>query len=148
MGKSTIYMAIFNSQLLNYQRVIIRPGAVCCPPGSTGVLQPDPSTCSNTQGQCLETSQTTNPKTLNPKTLKPNPWKLWILNQKTQRIRSIFCNLSYHIRQHDILNVSVWATHGVCESLDVCNIMCSKLFLYIFTLVHIYIYIDIIKLYL
>ena len=26
---------------------------------------------------------------------------------------SIFCNLSYHIRQHDLLNVNVWATHGV-----------------------------------
>ena len=66
------------------------------------------------QGQCLEISQTTNPRPLNPKTLKPKPWKIWILNQKTLRICSIFCNLSYHIRQRDILNVNVWATHGVC----------------------------------
>ena len=26
----------------------------------------------------------------------------------------IFCNLSHYIQQHDILNVNVWASRGVC----------------------------------
>ena len=30
------------------------------------------------------------------------------------RICSIFCNISYHVRQQGILNVAVWANHGVC----------------------------------
>ena len=65
-----------------------------------------PSTCSNTcAGPVFWDSQTTSPKPqiLNPKTLKPKTWKLWILNQKTLCICSIFCNLSYLIQQHDIL---------------------------------------------
>ena len=51
------------------------------------------------------------PRALNPKTLTQKPWKLWILNQKTLRIRSIFWHLSFHVRQQGV-NVAVWANHG------------------------------------
>jgi len=51
------------------------------------------------------------PRALNPKTLTQKPWKLWILNQKTLRIRSIFWHLSFHVRQQGV-NVAVRANHG------------------------------------
>ena len=53
--------------------------------------------------------RTLNPETLSSKTLKT-------LNPKAENTavyRSIFCNFSSHLRRQGILNVAVWANHGI-----------------------------------
>ena len=86
------------------------------------------STCSNTCARPVffSISQATNPKpkNLNPKTLNPKTIKTLkpkVLRPKQKNCSKpvntaytrYFCNLSYHVPQHGILNVAVRANQGV-----------------------------------
>ena len=75
---------------------------------------------------------TLNPKTQHPKALTqnpepkiPKPWKLWILNQKTLRICSILCNLSYHVRQQGkprgLCVIKGYVQHQLATTWDLLN---------------------------